>query len=45
MVRKILLVVALIVATFLLTSCQTVSGLGRDITWSAETTADLLEGE
>jgi predicted small secreted protein len=45
MIRKILLVVVLIAAVFWLASCQTVSGLGKDITWTAESTAGLLEGQ
>ena len=44
MVRKVLLVFALIVVLFSLIGCQTVAGLGRDVTWTAEETADLLEG-
>ena len=44
MIRKTLLVVILIAAVFWLASCQTVSGLGKDITWTAESTAGLLEG-
>lgn len=44
MVRKVLLVFALIVVLFSLASCQTVAGFGRDVTWTAEETADLLEG-
>jgi len=45
MIRKILLVVVLIAAVFWLASCQTVSGVGKDITWTAEATAGLLEGK
>ena len=44
MVRKVLLVFALIVVLFSLIGCQAVAGLGRDVTWTAEETADLLEG-
>ncbi len=44
MVRKVLLVFALIVVLFSLIGCQTVAGLGRDITWTAEETGNLLEG-
>ena len=44
MVKKVLLVVALIVVMFSLMSCQTVQGLGGDITWTGEKTAELLEG-
>ena len=45
MIRKALLVVALIVAVFSLVSCQTVQGIGGDIKWTGEACADLLEGE
>jgi len=45
MVRKVLLMAALIVAVFWLASCQTVAGVGKDITWTADATADLLEGK
>jgi len=45
MIRKILLVIVLIAAVFWLASCQTVSGLGKDITWIADATAGLLEGQ
>ena len=44
MVRKVLLAVVLIVMMFSLTSCQTVQGLGADITWTGEKTAELIEG-
>ena len=45
MVKKALLVVVLIVAVFSLVSCQTVSGFGGDVKWTAEKTAEILEGE
>ncbi len=44
MLRKLLLIVLLAVLSVSLMSCQTVSGLGGDIKWSADATADLLEG-
>ena len=44
MVRKILLIFALIVVLFSLVSCQAVAGLGRDITWTAEEAGNLLNG-
>ncbi len=43
MVKKILLLVALIVVVFSLISCQTVQGLGGDIKWTGEKGAELLE--
>jgi predicted small secreted protein len=44
MVKKILLAVALTIVTFSFISCQTVQGLGRDITWTGEAGANLLGG-
>jgi len=44
MFRKVLLIFALIVVLFSLIGCQAVAGLGRDITWTAEETGDLLGG-
>lgn len=43
MVRKLLLVVALIVLIFSLTGCQTVQGIGEDITWTGQRGAELVE--
>lgn len=43
MVKKILLLVALIVVMFSLISCQTVQGVGGDIKWIGEKGAELLE--
>ncbi|MHC4113122.1 MAG: hypothetical protein ACYSUY_18765 [Planctomycetota bacterium] len=43
MLIKILLVVALIFATFLFAGCQTVQGVGRDITWTGRAGAEALE--
>lgn len=45
MVKKIILLVALIILSFSLISCQTVQGLGGDIKWTGEKVAELLEGE
>jgi predicted small secreted protein len=45
MVRKVLLAVALILAVFWLASCQTVAGVGKDITWTADSTAKALGGK
>ena len=45
MVRKVLLAVVLIAAVFWLASCQTVSGVGKDITWTADSTSKWLEGK
>lgn len=45
MIRKILLVVALIFMMFSVIGCQTVQGLGGDIKWIGEKCGELLEGE
>lgn len=45
MTKKVLLAIALIVVSIVLTGCQTVAGLGGDIKWTAESTAGVLEGE
>ncbi len=43
MVRKVLLIIALIIAVFAVASCQTVQGIGSDITWIGEAGAEILE--
>lgn len=43
MVKKVLLVFALIVVLFSLLGCQTVQGLGEDIKWTGERGAEILE--
>ncbi len=43
MVKKVLLVIALIVMVFSSVSCQTVQGLGEDIKWTGEKGAEILE--
>ena len=43
MVKKALLLLALIVLLFVLTGCQTVQGLGGDIQWVGEKGAEILE--
>ena len=43
MLKKILLVVALIFVAFSFTGCQTVQGVGRDITWAGKAGAEVLE--
>jgi len=43
MARKVLLIAALFLLMFSFVGCQTVQGLGRDITWTGETVADILE--
>ena len=45
MAKKILLLAILIALGLYLAGCQTVAGLGGDIKWTAETTADLIEGQ
>ena len=43
MVRKVILVVALIVMLFSLVSCQTVQGIGADIQWVGEKSEEAIE--
>jgi len=43
MVKKALLLVALVILVFSLIGCQTVQGLGGDIKWTGEKGAELLE--
>jgi predicted small secreted protein len=43
MIRKVLLVLLLFVVMSSFISCQTVQGLGEDIKWTSEKTAELLE--
>lgn len=43
-VKKILIAVALAVLTLSLAGCQTVQGLGRDITWTGQAGQEALEG-
>ena len=45
MAKKILLLAILIALGLYLAGCQTVAGLGGDIKWTAEATADLIEGQ
>ena len=43
MVRKLVLVIALIVMAFSLVSCQTVKGIGADIQWIGEKGEQAIE--
>ncbi len=43
MVKKVLFLIALIAVVFLSVGCQTVKGLGEDITWTGEKGAEILE--
>lgn len=45
MVRKVLLIAALVILMLLPMSCQTVQGFGRDVTWTGEKSAQILEGD
>ena len=40
---KVILVFALILILFAVSGCQTVQGIGRDITWTGQAGADLME--
>ena len=43
MVRKVLLVFALVVVVFSLVGCSTVQGLGEDIKWTGEKAAEVVD--
>lgn len=43
MIRKVLLVLLLLVVISSLVGCKTVEGIGEDIQWTGEKTAELLE--
>lgn len=43
MVRKVLLVLALVGVLFSLLGCQTVQGLGEDIKWTGEKAAEIVD--
>jgi predicted small secreted protein len=43
MIKRVLLAAVLFVLCFTLIGCQTIAGLGGDIKWTAESTAELLE--
>ncbi len=43
MVRKMLLIAALVVVVFSLAGCQTVQGIGGDIKWTGEKGAEILD--
>ena len=43
MIRRVLLLVALVIVVFSLLGCQTVQGIGEDITWVGEKGSELVE--
>jgi len=43
MLKKILLVAALIFAALAFAGCQTVQGVGRDITWTGKAGAEVID--
>lgn len=43
MFKKVVLVVALIILGFSLVGCQTVKGLGNDISWMGQKGSEVLE--
>ena len=45
MAKRIILYIFLIILSLSLIGCQTVQGLGGDITWTGEKGAELLGGE
>jgi predicted small secreted protein len=45
MAKKIILYVILIILGISLTGCQTVQGVGGDIQWTAQKSAEVLDGD
>lgn len=43
MLKKILLIAALMTMAFAFTGCQTVQGIGRDITWTGRAGAEAID--
>jgi len=43
MIKRIILGLILFILVFSLASCQTVQGIGQDITWVGKAGADILE--
>lgn len=43
MIKKIFVLAVLVIIIFTAMGCQTVAGLGGDIKWTAERTAELIE--
>jgi len=43
MIRKVLLVIAMIISVFYLVGCRTVQGLGEDIEWLGEKIAEAAD--
>jgi predicted small secreted protein len=43
MVRKVILVLALVCVVFSLVGCQTVQGLGEDIKWIGEKGSEIVD--
>lgn len=43
MVRKVIVVLALVCVVFSLVGCQTIQGLGEDIKWVGEKAAEIVE--
>jgi predicted small secreted protein len=44
MLRKLLLIILLAILLLVLASCQTVQGVGGDIKWTGQKSAEILEG-
>lgn len=43
MIRRVLLVVALVIVVFSIFGCQTVQGLGEDIKWVGEKGSEIVD--
>ena len=44
MLKKFLLVILLALFLLFLSNCQTVQGVGRDIQWTGQKSAEMLDG-
>jgi len=45
MIKKLLLIIVLIVMAISIIGCQTVQGVGGDIKWTGQKSAEILEGK
>jgi predicted small secreted protein len=45
MIKKLLLIIVLIAMAFSIIGCQTVQGVGGDIKWTGQKSAEILEGK
>ena len=45
MIKKLLLIIVLIAMAISIIGCQTVQGVGGDIKWTGQKSAEILEGK